>query len=46
MAIAPPIPATSPSQALPVTKATEAAVKAAISILPSSPMSKTPARSE
>ena len=39
-------PAKSPSQAEPVTGATAAAAKAPTSILPSSPMSKMPARSE
>ena len=40
------MPASRPSQAEPVSAATVAAPKAAASILPSSPMSKTPARSE
>ena len=40
------IAATRPSQAEPVTAAAAAPAKAAASILPSSPMSKTPARSE
>jgi hypothetical protein len=39
-------PASRPSQALPVMAATAAAPKAANSILPSRPISKTPARSE
>ena len=40
------MPASSPSQTEPVTEAIAAEKKAAISILPSSPMSKIPARSE
>ena len=40
------IPANSPAQTDPVRNATEAEAIAAISILPSSPMSKIPARSE
>ncbi len=40
------IPAPSPASALPVTSAATAAAKAAASILPSRPMSTTPARSD
>ncbi len=40
------MPASSPIQTLPVTAAIAAEKKAAASILPSSPMSKMPARSE
>ena len=40
------MPAASPAQAEPVAKAVTAAAKAAMSILPSSPISTTPARSD